>query len=131
MLANELSPTTSAALVALALSSLPPVFDHLQYEKSGGRRPGESYHVIRCTGITNHRAYMYSYATENTNLAFCTSHGDKTAANGEQHQAYKTKFSLHSKKEATFGFAMLGVKQFFSSYASGPVLFQRSDLSLS
>ena len=65
---------------------------------------------------------MYSHATENTNLAFCTNHGDKTMANGEQHQAYKTKFSLHSEKEAAFGFAMLAVKPFFSSYASDPVL---------
>ena len=42
MLANELSelsPTINAALVALALSSLPPVFDHLEYAKAEGEGP--------------------------------------------------------------------------------------------
>jgi len=36
--------------------STPPVFDHLQYAKTQGRRPRESYHVIqlypkKCVGV--------------------------------------------------------------------------------
>ena len=67
-----------------------PGFPRLQKAEGGGRRPGESYNVIRGTGVTCHHAYEYSHAREKTNLGFCTSYEDETSADGEQHQAYKT-----------------------------------------
>ena len=51
-------------------------------------KPGESYHVMRETGVTCRHAYMYDRATEKTYLAFCTSCEDKTSTDREQHQAY-------------------------------------------
>ena len=50
----------------------------------------KSYHVIRSTGITFVKLYMYGRATEKTDLAFCTSYEDETSADGQQHLAYKT-----------------------------------------
>ena len=59
-------------------------------QKNGGRGPGESYHMIRSTGVTCRHAYMYSHAREKTDLVFCTSYEDETSADGEQNQVYKT-----------------------------------------
>ena len=56
----------------------------------GGRRPGVSYHVISGTGVPCCHTYMQSHSEEKTDLVFCTSYKDKTSADGEQHQAYKT-----------------------------------------
>ena len=57
--------------------------------RNGGRRPGESYHVIHGTDVTCRHAYMYSHAREKTDLAFCTSYEDETSADGEQHPSVK------------------------------------------
>ena len=57
--------------------------------KNGARRPGESYHVIRGTGVTFVTLHVYSHATVKTDLMFCTSYEDETSADREQHQACK------------------------------------------
>ena len=67
-----------------------PGLPQLQKTEGGGRRPGESYHVIRGTGVTCRHAYIYSHAREKTDLGFCASYEDETSADGEQCQAYKT-----------------------------------------
>ena len=53
-----------------------PVSDRLQYAET---EPGESYYVIRGTGVTCCHAYMYKYspAREKTDLTFRTSNDDK------------------------------------------------------
>ena len=68
---GELSPTTSAALVALALFPGLHCLQFLITCKSKGEGLG-----FRCAGVTSHHASMYSHATEKTDLLFCTNHGD-------------------------------------------------------
>ena len=45
---------TSTSLVPWPCT--PPVFDHLQYAKIRGRRPGEFHHVIRSTTVIHHHS---------------------------------------------------------------------------
>ena len=67
-----------------------PVFDRSAVCKNGGRRPGESYLVIRGTGVRCRHAYNYSHAREKTDLTFSTSYKDETSVVDGEHQAYKT-----------------------------------------
>ena len=73
--------------------SLAPVFDRLQYVKTGeGGRPGESYHTISDTDVTYHHMFLHSQATVKTNLALCTSYKDG-ARSRETHPAWEANSS--------------------------------------
>ena len=71
------------------LASFPGLPPLLGVCTNGARRPGESYHVIRGTGVTFVMLYMYGHATVKTDLAVCTSYEDKTSTDREHHLAYK------------------------------------------
>ena len=52
--------------------------------KNGARSSGESYYMICGTGDTSRHSYMYSHATEKTDLVFSTSYEDETSADEER-----------------------------------------------